>query len=174
MDQFKEISFLGLIRPHGLAQIKSIFGDIERFVRPGRDGRPALDPEFERTHLAVVRMSFALPVAGRPGECVNSFRCHEKLAPIFQALFDRIFAEDLEYLLNSFGGCLQFRSKRNGRGFSTHAWGIAIDLNAETNLPGTRGDMPDDIVKVFKEAGFIWGGDWRHPDPMHFQYCTGY
>jgi len=182
MSDLVETSFNGLIRPHGLAQIKQVFGDIDRFIRIAHDGRQMLDPEFERAYLAVVQMPFALPVAGKPrvngrgepGECVNRFRCHALLAPRFEAIFNRIFEEDLEYLLNSFGGCFQYRKKRSRRGLSVHSWGIAIDLNPETNAPGTDGDMHEDIVRVFKESGFIWGGDWRHKDPMHFQYCTGY
>jgi hypothetical protein len=34
--------------------------------------------------------------------------------------------------------------------------------------------MREEIIGVFKESGFIWGGDWKRKDPMHFQYCTGY
>jgi hypothetical protein len=174
MDNSFEISFDGLIRPHGLAQIKRVFGDIDHFVKTGPDGRPRLDAEFEKAYIAVVKMPFALPLAGHPGECVNSFKCHKLLAPKFDTLFKKIFDSDLEYLLNSFGGCFQFRHKRSGSGLSTHSWGIAIDLNPETNSPGLNGDMREEIIGVFKESGFIWGGDWKRKDPMHFQYCTGY
>src|SRR4030067_873062 len=163
MGDLVETSFNGLIRPHGLTQIKEVLGDIDRFIMTGHDGRPVLDSEFEGAYLAVVQMPFALPVAGKPrtdgrgkpGECVNRFRCHILMALRFETIFNRIFDEDLEYLLMSFGGCFQFRRKRNGRGLSTHAWGVAIDLNPETNAPGTDGDMHEDIVRVFKEAGFI-------------------
>jgi hypothetical protein len=174
MDKYRETKFGDLIRPHGSTQIRQLFGDIEQFARTGPDGRLRLDPGFERENIVTVRMPYALPLAGQPGECVNSIRCHRLLAARFESVFNRIFDEDLEYLLKSFGGCFNFRRKRNGRQFSTHAWGIAVDLNSETNLPGAPGDMPAEIVKVFKDSGFIWGGDWKNPDPMHFQYCTGY
>jgi hypothetical protein len=26
------------------------------------------------------------------------------------------------------------------------------------------------LVEVMAEWGFIWGGDWAVPDPMHFEY----
>jgi D-alanyl-D-alanine carboxypeptidase len=43
---------------------------------------------------------------------------------------------------------------------STHTWGIAVDLNPETNQQCTAGDMDAGMVEVFRSAGFEWGGDW--------------
>ena len=34
---------------------------------------------------------------------------------------------------------------------------------------GTQGDMHPQVVEIFKEWGFAWGGDWSYPDPMHFE-----
>ena len=84
--------------------------------------------------------------------------------------------EQLARAVRSFGGCFNFRAKRSGSKLSTHAWGIAIDLNPETNAMGGRGDMDLGIVAAFKSAGFVWGGDWagKNKDPMHFQFCSGY
>jgi D-alanyl-D-alanine carboxypeptidase len=58
------------------------------------------------------------------------------------------------------------------RGLSVHAWGIAIDLNAASNKPGSRGDMDERVIKIFCEHGFYWGGNFG--DPMHFQFAVGY
>lgn len=58
---------------------------------------------------------------------------------------------------------------------STHAWGIAIDLEAERYPLGSAARMPDDVVAVFHKAGFFYGGDFlARKDPMHFQFCTRY
>ena len=83
---------------------------------------------------------------------------------------------DLRDKLRSYGGCFNFRAKRSGSKLSTHAWGIAIDLNPETNGMGRDGDMPAGIVRVFESFGFTWGGRWSGAgkDPMHFQFCSGY
>ena len=56
---------------------------------------------------------------------------------------------------------------------SMHSWGIAIDINPATNAYGTQGDIPAEFVQAFKDVGFSWGGDWKTPDPMHFQYASG-
>jgi D-alanyl-D-alanine carboxypeptidase len=49
-------------------------------------------------------------------------------------------------------------------------------LNPETNAQGTEGNMDSAVIKIFRDAGFEWGGDWQGKvrDPMHFQFCTGY
>jgi hypothetical protein len=91
-----------------------------------------------------------------------------------------VFAEiknaGLQDKITTFGGCFAFRSQRTGTKLSAHAWGIAIDLNPESNVQGTAGSIDAAIVSIFKQAGFTWGSDWkgRSRDPMHFQFCTGY
>jgi len=102
--------------------------------------------------------------------------CHKLLASVFTGVFDRIQSSGLQSKITSFGGCFSFRPQRTGTKLSTHAWGIAIDLNPETNEQGTAGNMDSGLIATFREAGFKWGGDWqgRSRDPMHFQFCTGY
>jgi hypothetical protein len=52
---------------------------------------------------------------------------------------------------------------------SNHAFGLAIDINALTNVLGTAGDMPEEVVAQWEIEGGDWGGDWTRPDPMHFE-----
>ena len=61
------------------------------------------------------------------------------------------------------------RDIRGAEGKSTHAWGIALDINALTNVLGTEGDMPEEVVRQWEIEGGEWGGDWSRPDPMHFE-----
>ena len=56
------------------------------------------------------------------------------------------------------------------RAFSMHAYGLALDINPETNSYGSCGDMDPTIVELFQQHGWVWGGDWKIPDPMHFEY----
>ena len=95
---------------------------------------------------------------------------------IFADVFERLQREGLQEKITSFGGCFSFRPQRTGTKLSVHSWGMAIDLNPETNPQGTEGNMDPGVVTIFRGAGFEWGGDWpgRVRDPMHFQFCTGY
>lgn len=52
---------------------------------------------------------------------------------------------------------------------SNHAFGLAIDVNALTNVMGTTGDIPVEVVTQWETEGGDWGGDWSRPDPMHFE-----
>jgi hypothetical protein len=64
---------------------------------------------------------------------------------------------------------------------SMHSFGIAIDLDGgcadywqrSAAHPGPipyRNRLPLEIVEIFEQHGFIWGGKWYHYDTMHFEY----
>ena len=94
---------------------------------------------------------------------------------VFTSVFGRIHECGLSTRITSFGGCFAFRRQRTGRKLSTHGWGIAIDLNPETNLQGAVRDMDAVVIEIAGpglSGEAIWRGKTR--DPMHFQFCTGY
>ncbi len=62
-----------------------------------------------------------------------------------------------------------------------HAYGAAIDINTkyanywrwalgDRDRPRWRNHIPIQIVRIFENHGFIWGGYWYHYDTMHFEY----
>lgn len=65
---------------------------------------------------------------------------------------------------------------------SAHTYGIAIDLatahadywrwsrTATGTLPPYRNRIPLEVVRIFEQHDFIWGGKWSHFDTMHFEY----
>jgi peptidoglycan L-alanyl-D-glutamate endopeptidase CwlK len=76
-------------------------------------------------------------------------------------------------------------------GLSYHNWGLAIDmvLVHDTDHDGDYdkavwdvkkdfdGDKVADwmeVVAIFKQWGWEWGGDWKFNDPPHFQKTFGY
>lgn len=158
--------------PHGLNAVLAEFGDIYAYLRD--DG--SLDPRWETDQLSRAPLPFPIPLSWDRTKQATSLYCHRKLAPVLADVFREIRRRNLQGKLETFGGCFNFRAKRSSSKLSTHTWGIAIDLNPETNPMGKPGRMPEGIVRAFRDFGFTWGGDWsgKNQDPMHFQYCTGY
>jgi LysM repeat protein len=162
----------GIIPPHGLEQILIDFGNIYNYLRD--DG--TLDPRWEADQLGRAPMPFTLPLSWDQTKLVKSIYCHKKLIPVITDVFTALRREGLQERLKTYGGCYNFRGKRTSGKLSTHSWGIALDLNPETNSQGSAGNMDEAVVEVFRRFGFTWGGDWsgKTKDPMHFQFCAGY
>ena len=161
-----------LTPPSGLDEIVATFGNPADYVRS--DG--TLDPQWQADFLTTVTSPFPMLLSWDHSRYMNHFLCHTRLAEIFSSAFANIQAEGLHATVASFGGCFAFRQQRTGARLSAHSWGIAIDLNPETNPQGSKGNMDSRLVALFRSAGFTWGGDWegKRKDPMHFQFCTGY
>ncbi len=64
-------------------------------------------------------------------------------------------------------------ANRNIRGTnkrSEHSFGRAIDINWNENAQGTKGAIDPDLARsIAKKWGLKWGGDFKNPDPMHFE-----
>ena len=162
----------GLQAPHGVEQIIATFGDIYEYI--GTDG--ILNPKWQADFLTRIALPFPMVLSWDHATSVKQMTCHRKLADAFGDVFAKLEAGGLQEKIKTFGGCFSFRQQRTGSKLSAHAWGIAVDLNPETNAQGTAGDMDAGVIEVFRAAGFEWGGDWsgKVRDPMHFQFCTGY
>lgn len=158
--------------PYGLDGLIETFGDIRNYIGPTGD----IEPRWPSEILELVSVPFPLRLSWAPQTEIRQFRCHRKLAGTFSQVFGRLQAANLAERVQTFGGCYAFRAKRGARRLSTHSWGIAIDLNPESNALGSKGDMDSAVVDVFRQAGFVCGGQWDGPrkDPMHFQFCMAY
>lgn len=149
-----------MMAPHGLEEITARFGD------------PSV-PGWEAEHI----VSFDLPYALVYGTAmVRRSRCHRLMVPVFVELLSDIKHEGLIERATHYGGIFATRSIRGSKTgrLSTHAWGIAIDLNPQENLLGTPGRMDPRVIALAGRHGFTWGGTFKRSDPMHFQYASGY
>lgn len=161
--------------PRGLDEICEVYGD--PYALMGGDG--IMDPpelvEWE-SRLRYVALPAPIQLSFARGKFATRIRVHQAVAQAFESVFRTLHSEpDLWAAVKTYGGAYNFRPKRaSGDELSTHAWGIAIDLNPGTNRMGTPGDMSPGIVQVFEAHGFTWGGRWRNQDPMHFQAASGY
>jgi D-alanyl-D-alanine carboxypeptidase len=161
-----------LVPPHGLANIIASFGDIYEYIE--EDGQ--LEARWQADSLQRLVLPFPLRPSWDLSRTITKMTCHRRMTSTFASTFAGIQERGLQASIMSFGGCFAFRPQRTGNKLSAHCWGIAIDLNPETNGQGSTGNMDVGIIDIFRGAGFEWGGDWQGKtrDPMHFQFCTGY
>lgn len=75
--------------------------------------------------------------------------------------------------VSSTAGTYCCRKIRGSTRWSNHAFGGAIDLDAEHNgFFAGKGTIPDYAVAAFDRVGFRWGGRYKgRTDPMHFEAC---
>lgn len=76
--------------------------------------------------------------------------------------------------LSNYSGSFNYRNVRGAHSLSCHAFGAAIDIDAENNQLGSlKGAMNQVVVDAFKSVGAFWGGDFVHrKDQMHFQFAN--
>lgn len=151
------------IVPQGLDQIKQVFGNFTYTDSPGSPtGRIEIDSKWVTANIVTAQV----PVLG-------NIQCHKLLVSVFVDVFVALQAQGLAEGLK-YWGCFVPRHKMwdSSKELSVHAWGIALDLNADTNAVGTEGTLDPRVVEVFAKHGFFWGGHFG--DPMHFQYCLSY
>lgn len=105
-------------------------------------------------------------------EKLSRIRCNKDMvAPLKQAI-QNMKDRGLVHELKSFDGCFNIRNVRGSSNVSCHAYGLAIDLNCDTNPLGGKSSLSAEFVKAWKDAGFSWGGDFQsRKDPMHFSFA---
>jgi hypothetical protein len=105
------------------------------------------------------------------------------------ANLEKLPPEYYKYLENP-GGSYYWRKVKGESALSAHSFGIAIDINLrysnywlwdyqKTNRPisdlrthtlSYQNRIPMEIVRIFENEGFFWGGRWYFYDTMHFEY----
>jgi hypothetical protein len=102
-------------------------------------------------------------------------RCHNQIVDDLRAAFADIAAAGLARHIdvnnaNTYGGCYAPRFSRNSGFVSRHTYAMAFDTNTATNCQGCVPPMNCDVVRIFRKHGFAWGGNFREPDGMHFEW----
>ena len=101
---------------------------------------------------------------------LGTTECHRDTFPPLRAAMQELVDRGLDDLVDEddFGGCWAPRTQGSAA-LSSHAWGIAVDLNVAGNHYGAEPTMPAEIIEVMAAHGFAWGGTWPVPDGMHFE-----
>jgi hypothetical protein len=122
---------------------------------------------------------YPLAASWDPAVTIKRLRCHRRVAESLREILRAILGHygSLESVrdnrMHLTGGVYNFRRISGSARLSMHSYGAAIDLDPERNPLGKAwepGMMPMEVVQIFEDAGWKWGGRVAHrPDCMHFQ-----
>lgn len=101
-------------------------------------------------------------------------KCAMSLLRVMTAIGNKYHSyEGIMEEIEDYGGCFNFRLKRGGSSYSLHAYGAAIDLDADDNTFRDnwpmKADMPLEIMEEFAREGWVSAGAFWGYDAMHFQ-----
>lgn len=112
------------------------------------------------------------------GKRIKHLLFHKKAAGAFAEALQRVWVacgQDQARIdalgISKTAGTYNHRKVRNSENWSSHAFGMAGDFNAEENGFGKgRGTIPAVLIAAFDAVGFRWGGRYKgRTDPMHFE-----
>lgn len=126
-----------------------------------------------RADMIKTKFPFPMFLMGDKNQlCVNFYGSRKIALSVIDAFQEILDTFGIEYIrangLDNYGGCYEYRNSRGYNNLSDHAWGIALDYLPQFGPLGRQPAIPGEIVDIFKKRGFIWGGDWRRPDGMHW------
>jgi hypothetical protein len=148
-------------RPQGIKEVSEVFGNIEYVDVDG--GRIKIVNGWTDESIR----SVTLPVIGKE-------QVHRLLVDVFFEVLIQAQNQGLAEEIRQFAvWSPRHKMHDSGRPLSLHSWGIACDINWSENPPGHASRIHPGIVSLFETAGFYWGANFSHPDPMHFQFATG-
>ena len=129
----------------------------------------------DESNLVTITFPFPMRYEGRP---VRTTRVHRKCAASLLAVLNDIATllpthPEARDEAEDYGGVYNFRLKRGGTSYSCHAYGAAIDLDADDNTFRNawpvNADMPLAIIEAFARHGWTSAAAWWGYDAMHFQ-----
>lgn len=137
--------------------------------------------ETGKGYLVKITLPYPMRLAWDTDTKVKIMMCHSLVADNFIAVFNELLKEYgyekiVELGIDLFGGCFNYRKMRGGSAWSTHSWGIAIDLDPARNLlketsKTARFARPEykKMIDIFYKHGFESLGREKNYDWMHFQ-----
>ena len=141
-------------------RLKQLFGE---FAARPVGGYLVIDKAWVRSHITTADV----PIIGK-------VTCNRAIIPQLRGALVELEREGLAQLIDvrQYAGCYssRFINRNPEAGISHHAWGVAIDINAQRNVFGRRPHQDPRLVKIFEQWGFTWGGQWLVPDGMHFEF----
>ena len=100
---------------------------------------------------------------------------HKHFWPMLENAFRDLTVYGYCKEIKTFDGAFKLRNIKGSKSvLSLHAWGAAIDMNAEENPHGASGKWSNDFIQVMVNNGIFCGQNWiGRKDPMHFAMVNG-
>jgi len=147
--------------------MRELYGDPRPFVRD--DG--TVSPIWE-ARMTTVALLAPLPLGWDRKKFATRVRVNQAIAAEVEGVF--VDLANFWHHLSTYDGGYVWRLQRGGSRLSIHGMGGAIDFDAPWNKLGDEPKMHPHVVRVFTKRGWTWGGRWKRPDGMHFQWGKGY
>jgi hypothetical protein len=150
---------------------EKIFGRFDFSIQDG--GSVKILGRWPRENIIKVFLPELMGIKGAPKDLKIYF--HRLAAPQLCLFFKALKEADLLKYILSWDGSFVPRLVRGGTDLSSHAYGIAFDINARWNVMGSvpaenkKTGTVRPLVPVAKKHGFCWGGEFKRPDGMHFE-----
>lgn len=135
----------------------------------------------DQSNLTTIELPYPMRLAWEPHTSVNKITCHKLVADQLRAIFNDLLAhyglQKLQELgIDLYGGCYIKRLMRGSKTkWSTHAFGIALDLDPERNtLKETKKTARfarmeyKPMIDIFYKHGFEGLGPEKDFDWMHW------
>jgi hypothetical protein len=117
----------------------------------------------------IAMVLFDVPADLEIGVIPKRIYCNRDLVDPLKKAFKALIETGAVKELRDYAGCFNIRMKTGGKTLSTHAWGLAVDLNPSDNQYGKKPHFSEKFVQCFESNGFVWGGRWKIPDGMHYE-----
>lgn len=137
--------------------------------------------EIGEGYLISIALPYPMRIAWDTSHTVNTIRCHKLVSNNFLSIFEDLlshytYTKLVDLGIDLYGGCFNYRKMRGGTDWSTHSWGIAIDIDPSRNLlketsATARFARPEykSMIDIFYANNFVSLGIEKNYDWMHFQ-----
>lgn len=155
------------------------FTDGQRLYFLFPKGIPTKKAEMEQYLVTIT-----VPIKDENGvPSTKQLRVHKDLTREFMGAFQDMYAIGFPVRAED-TDTYNWRSMASGKNRSHHSYGCVVDLNWGSNpmIGVTEGQyrpgvdpysVTPEVVKIWKEHDFFWGGDWKSSkDYMHFTYTN--
>lgn len=149
------------------ALLKSRYGVIA--MNPG--AKPVWAQERDWMTLVVLPKVAHTIINTATGKPWDKIYCSKDIAKPLVNTIELLHFKELLKEIKTFDGCFNIRHIRGEPGaLSLHSYGIAVDFNAAENQLGQDSKLSVELINVFLQMGWTWGGAFKRKDPMHFEY----